>query len=811
MKLQACSKIITLTALGFTLTAAGAFYALNQAQQNLMASYQQNLEQHLDSVGADLQHYVQRINGDYYQLINQSLSNILSLDQSYYQKDPLLAFFDHNIRTHSAYSSGENLRLALDSLAYFKIPYISHDFKSGKTEVHGLDDSDRASNLLEAIAQDGTKVSEQISKRPALEHGFSIFFSGSDFLIGLKIYDRAEDRNYYVLTSYLNVLNNTVANIKYVFADIDPMIAGILEGDAVKIVRHGTTIFATKEFTLELDAGTDNLRKLVGVHLIDEQGQLIADPTTVKPTDNAAVVATSYLRSINSYLMVQRPFDLYAPDFKYLHWAQGLIIALSALFFALILRRLLKEGNVTKHHQEDVDHLIKKIDGITTTSFKLSLTHALAQLRTKPQDSPQEATQSADKSAAPEAAPEAAQDGAQAAVPAEAESTAESKDTTNAAETNKAPAPSTEQAPESASAQDADHAKKPAASARPEVSEQSASANSAAAKDEHGEEAATLDDSEERIELSAAERDAIDQQLLKELLAGEAFDEHSAVGRIMSSSLKVARELTQDYHNEICTLKDEFKGRIGVYRKEGQFMAARQMLLSALPQEDAMPSSNFVDFAAFSVPARELSGNFYTIKRLDEDNLAFVMGDCATTGIKAAYTVAVVNVLVEEALKLDLDPPHVMAYLNERLCEIPNISTVALFIGMISEKTGNIIAANAGHAVPLYVDDQGAHFIAEPNEQRLGLSKDQEFDLLKCFMANDDMLVLYSNGIIQVKNAQGEDFGMERLIGHCDTARAQRADELVIKILNDLKQHKGKRPFRQDVSLICLKQQRISF
>ena len=807
MKLQACSKIITLTALGFTLTAAGAFYALNQAQQNLMASYQQNLEQHLDSVGADLQHYVQRINGDYYQLINQSLSNILSLDQSYYQKDPLLAFFDHNIRTHSAYSSGENLRLALDSLAYFKIPYISHDFKSGKTEVHGLDDSDRASNLLEAIAQDGTKVSEQISKRPALEHGFSIFFSGSDFLIGLKIYDRAEDRNYYVLTSYLNVLNNTVANIKYVFADIDPMIAGILEGDAVKIVRHGTTIFATKEFTLELDAGTDNLRKLVGVHLIDEQGQLIADPTTVKPTDNAAVVATSYLRSINSYLMVQRPFDLYAPDFKYLHWAQGLIIALSALFFALILRRLLKEGNVTKHHQEDVDHLIKKIDGITTNSFKLSLTHALAQLRTKPQDSPQEATQSADKNAAPEAA----QDGAQAAVPAEAESTAESKDTTNAAETNKAPAPSTEQAPESASAQDADHAKKPAASARPEVSEQSASANSAAAKDEHGEEAATLDDSEERIELSAAERDAIDQQLLKELLAGEAFDEHSAVGRIMSSSLKVARELTQDYHNEICTLKDEFKGRIGVYRKEGQFMAARQMLLSALPQEDAMPSSNFVDFAAFSVPARELSGNFYTIKRLDEDNLAFVMGDCATTGIKAAYTVAVVNVLVEEALKLDLDPPHVMAYLNERLCEIPNISTVALFIGMISEKTGNIIAANAGHAVPLYVDDQGAHFIAEPNEQRLGLSKDQEFDLLKCFMANDDMLVLYSNGIIQVKNAQGEDFGMERLIGHCDTARAQRADELVIKILNDLKQHKGKRPFRQDVSLICLKQQRISF
>ena len=839
MKLQACSKIITLTALGFTLTAAGAFYALNQAQQNLMASYQQNLEQHLDGVGADLQHYVQRINGDYYQLINQSLSNILALDQSYYQKDPLLAFFDHNIRTHSAYSSGENLRLALDSLAYFKIPYIAHDFKSGQTQVHGLDDNAQATNLLAAIAQDGTKVSEQISKRPALEHGFSIFFSGSDFLICLKIYDRAEDRNYYVLTSYLNVLNNTVANIKYVFADIDPMIAAILEGDAVKIVRHGTTIFATKEFTLELDAGTDNLRKLVGVHLIDAQGQLIADPTTVKPGAQVAIVATSYLRSINSYLMVQRPFDLYAPDFKYLHWAQGLIIALSALFFVLILRRLLKEGNVSKHQQEDVDHLIKKIEGITPNSFKRSLTNALAQLRAQSQvDAAAPASESASTPAPGHSTNAKAQDSTAA---------------THAAETSATEAPASNQTAESAPISDSSHSdkaqetasaataptesadNKTATSESATTSESAATTESAAsapahadpthadpaapnkavhaeaAKDEHGEEAATLDDSEERIELSAAERTALDQQLLKELLAGEAFDEHSAVGRIMSSSLKVARELTQDYHNEICSLKDEFKGRIGVYRKEGQFMAARQMLLSALPQEDAMPSSNYVDFAAFTVPARELSGNFYTIKRLDEDNLAFVMGDCATTGIKAAYTVAVVNILVEEALKLDLDPPHVMAYLNERLCAIPNISTVALFIGMISEKTGNIIAANAGHAIPLYVDDKGAHFMAEPNEQRLGARKDQEFALLKCFMANDDLFVLYSNGIIQVKNAQGEDFGMERLMGHCDSARALRADELVIKILNDLKQHKGKRPFRQDVSLICLKQQRISF
>ena len=841
MKLQACSKIITLSALGFTLTAAGAFYALNQAQQSIMASYQQNLEQHLDSVGADLNHYVQRINGDYYQLINQSLSNILALDQSYYQKDPLLAFFDHNIRTPSAYSSGQNLRYALDALAYFKIPYISHDFKSGKTQVHGLEDSTMATNLLKAKAQDGTQVVDQIAKRPALEHGFSIFFSGSDFLIGLKLYDRLEDRNYYVLTSYLNVLNNTVANIKYVFADIDPMIAGILQGDAVKIVRHGTTIFATDEFKLELDTSTDNLRKLVGVHLISPAGTEIDNPSALKPTDPVSIVATSYLRSINSYLIIERPFDLYAPDFKYLHWAQGLIIAFSALFLLLILRKLLKEGKQARHQQYDIDHLIKKLESIDAPAFKHNFAHALSALQGKTlalsaPSSVEPATKEAMPTPEPQesATPDSAQQAKSQAEPkatAPADQTALSADqsdatnaTTSAPAAESTAAQATETTADGALERSAAHqdAATPAPTqdaaleqtpAEPKGEEPHSGENHSGEQHQgdnhHGDN--HDEGNAERIELNQAQSQALDEKLLQELLQGEAFDEHSALGRMLGSSLKLARELTINYHNEICSLKDEFKGRIGQYRKEGQFMAARQMLLAALPREEAMPSSNYVDFAAFTVPARELSGNFYSIKRLDENNLAFVMGDCAASGIKAAYTVAVVNVLVEEALKLDLDPPHVMAYLNERLCELPNISSVALFIGMISEKTGNIIAANAGHAVPICVDDQGPRFIAERNELRLGVNKELQFDLLKCFMANDDMLVLYSNGIIQVKNAQGEVFGMGRFLAHCDNARALRADELVIKILNDLKQHKGKRPFRQDVSLICLKQQRISF
>lgn len=245
---------------------------------------------------------------------------------------------------------------------------------------------------------------------------------------------------------------------------------------------------------------------------------------------------------------------------------------------------------------------------------------------------------------------------------------------------------------------------------------------------------------------------------------------------------------------------------MNVYRMEGKFMAARSMLLSALPSEDAMPSSNYVDFAACTVPARELSGNFYTIKRLKAGNLAFIIGDCASSGLKAAYTVTVVNTLLEEALRNDMDPSQIMNYMNDRLCSMSRISPVSLFVGMISETTGNIISCNAGHCCPVIIDRKRPRFICSENDKRLGTDRNMTFDTIKCSLSRDDMILLYTRGVINVRNAQDNVFGLERLMEHCMSGRSLRADELVINVLNDIKMHKGKRPFREDVSLICLKQ-----
>lgn len=992
VKLKACSKIITLTALGFTLTAAGSFYALLDAERNLSDVYQREIESKLQVVGTDLNHYVQLINSDYYELINLSLTNILSLEDKYFHQDPLLAFYDTNLRMDSAYKSGDNLYYALEALTYFKIPFVSYDFKTGKTNVIGSAREDEANRILRARAEDGTKLSDLIKEKPTLSQTFGFFYSGTDTYLCLKIYDKTRDTYYFALSSYLTVLENITLDVNHVFSDIDPMMKAVLGDDAVMIVRRNKPIFRTDGFTLDIDLDKIKIRDLLGVSVVDKNGNIITDLNSATP-ENATIVAASYIRSISSFIILQRPYNVAEQQSAGYTLSKIAIILISLLFIALISRVILKDRETEDKSTDNLDKVLAKLGELNYSTYQDRFKKAHEELSKLQQEEAAAkaaaiatglTTNAADAATAASGAGAGAETNANAAASAKgtnatAEGGAATGDATSAADGNSAAnkgdaassgansdgavvdAASNDASAASAgtsaegealaasegagavsddadsqinpelaattlgsadattdisalgaeaaklatkhdgsesllaklgtshthdSAADADKASEGAAEASPSATQMGGSldgerdANGAAVvatvatdaaqgaegvsltnadlgsdlqKDDregkdlgsdveashdenhdHAEEDAVNSinelkqdkeesqkakplheiSSEEKIystDNSITDVDDIERRMVEDFLHEVNVDESSNEGRFVAATFKLASSMNSNYMDIMAELTNEFKARIPVYRKEGQCIAARQMLLSALPGEDAMPSSNFVDFAAFTVPARDLSGNFYTIQRLDEDNLAFVMGDCSSQGTKAAYTVAVINTLVEEALKLDMAPPQVMSYLNERLCDMSNISSVALFIGMISEKTGNVIAANAGHCVPIIIDDTGPHFAAQYNDKRLGIDKDQEFDLIKWYLANDDMVVLYSNGILNVKNAQDEAFGVDRLLEHCRNSNNLRADELVIKILNDIKSHKCKRPFRQDVSLICLKQLAIRF
>ena len=813
VRLQACSKVITLTALGFTLTAAGAFYSLNEAQSTLDAQYDRQLKTHLSTVGSDLSHYVQRINNDYYQLINLSLANVLALGQPYYKKDPLLSFFEHNFRHTSPYSQGENLLYALEALNYFKIPYVSYNFATKELKVHGAQDDKHENRILNARAQDGTKLKDLINTRSTLTQSFGIFYFGGDTYLCLKIYDRATQSNYFIVDSYLSVLNNAAVNVKKIFSDIDPVMQGILKDDNVMIVRRASPIFKTQNFKLKLDLQNGSLRKLVGIHIVDHDGNIIHDPQNLKSGQEAYILGVSYLSSINSYLVMQRPFESYKSDNSFITLSKIFIILLSLVFVGLVAVNVYRSGLAEQDKKQRFAQLIKKMQSMSPQELQERLKNACAALLAHKNNSQHSADSSSElehKDALTEYKKEQDLKDKKESPSADSQKSKNEHDSTQAIATPDSEAKSDAKSSKGATSERAmPEANKAEAAGEMDAKYQQATDLGS----EHTGDMAnhSLLDSELAIEhLSDDDLLFVQNYLVDELLKDSGIKNTSLEAMMAGQTFRLSAALDSDFQQSIHELKDhlknEFKSRINIHRMEGKFMAARSMLLSALPAEDAMPSSNFIDFAACTVPARELSGNFYTMKRLKAGNLAFVIGDCSSSGVKAAYTVTVVNTLLEEALRQDLDPAQILSFINERLCAISKVASVSLFVGIISETTGNVITSNAGHCCPILIANNQPQFIGHDNELRLGVDKDLKFEISKCSLSTDDMILLYTNGVLNVKNNEDISFGIERLFEHCQEAKSMRADELVINVLNDIKLHKGKRPFREDVSLICIKQ-----
>ncbi len=696
MKLQACSKVITLNAIGFTLCAAGSLFTLSSAQQSIDDTYKNKVQSAISSANSDLIHYVHRIDNDYYQLVNMSLSNVLSLNREVYLKDPLLSFFERNIRAPSSYSNGEYLKYALDALNYYKIPYACYDLKSKELEVFGIKDEKLKSRLLKAHTQDGATLEDLIKQPSALTQSFSIMYSGSDTYLCLKIFDQGANKNYYVFSSYLSVLENTNLDVKKIFSDIDPMMQDILKDDAVMIVRRGQTVFKTNQFDLKLDSHLNNLRSMVGVRIVDSEGNKVSDPTKLSSSDNASILGVSYLRSINSYIILKRPFTTYYESDSLLLIARIALVILCLVFMGLITREILRAYRDDKREFKHVASLVNRLTNMPYDTFLVKVHEAhqaylehkakqnaaasddkrefkhvaslVNRLTNMPYDTflvkvheahqaylEHKAKQNAAASTADTLA-EGAKTEANAASAttdaADANASASTSATDSAANNNVAANENTTATPEGSTAdataatansnnstqEDKQQAlesvegiakavdTKLEKDAKEHIDAAKAETESDQVKADNDDEGAEHIDENNDISLMPTEKlseeaiNFIENYILEDLLKNSGVEADSITGEALLGTIHIALSAELKSSQQISELKTEFKNRIPIFRKEGQFIAARKMLLNTLPSEDAMPSSNFVDFAAFTVPARELSGNFYLIRRIDENN-----------------------------------------------------------------------------------------------------------------------------------------------------------------------------------------------
>lgn len=242
-------------------------------------------------------------------------------------------------------------------------------------------------------------------------------------------------------------------------------------------------------------------------------------------------------------------------------------------------------------------------------------------------------------------------------------------------------------------------------------------------------------------------------------------------------------------------------------RIERELEIARNVQTSFLPQ--TLPHMAGVDTAAICVPAHEVGGDYYDAVKLDEHRLAIIIGDVSGKGIKAAFYMTLVKGVIQSLAQAGRPPRDVLNHLNEIFFRnAPRGTFVSLIYGVFDTRTGRFSYARAGHN-PLLVTQRGEALFEQPAGIAIGLtSADRFYGSLSehtVVVEQDEVLLLYTDGVSEAMNIRREQFGEERIANLMLNLSRRPASDIVDDLRREIDSFTGEAPQNDDMTLIVLR------
>jgi serine phosphatase RsbU (regulator of sigma subunit) len=239
-------------------------------------------------------------------------------------------------------------------------------------------------------------------------------------------------------------------------------------------------------------------------------------------------------------------------------------------------------------------------------------------------------------------------------------------------------------------------------------------------------------------------------------------------------------------------------------QKTSRELATARALQSAILPE-RFPVAPGCDGAARMLAATTMGGDFYDFIELPDGRIGLVMADVSGKGVPAAFFMAVARTTLRSLATDSSGPAECLRRTNDVLClQNPQEMFVTVFYAVFDPATGEFTYANGGHNPPLLrrADGRIESLSAVCNLVLGGMP--EEYQESSGRLHPGDCLVLYTDGVTEAFNAEGQMFGDERLHALVRQHADGNAHTLVTQIFDSVIEFAGAAPQSDDITLAVL-------
>ncbi len=238
------------------------------------------------------------------------------------------------------------------------------------------------------------------------------------------------------------------------------------------------------------------------------------------------------------------------------------------------------------------------------------------------------------------------------------------------------------------------------------------------------------------------------------------IDTNDELEELAQSFSKMNGDLSE-YINRLSAVTAE-KERIGA-----ELDIAAQIQESMLPNVfPPFPDRKEFDLYASMDPAKEVGGDFYDFFMVDDDHIALVIADVSGKGVPAALFMAITKTLIKSRTMFGDSPEEVLNIINHQICENNRMQYfVTVWMAVIEISTGKGIAVNAGHEHPVLRRAGGQYRLVQYRHSPVVAAIDGiRYQAHPFELSPGDSLFVYTDGVVEAKNAGNELFGTGRML-----------------------------------------------